>query len=545
MQRPNVRVSLANLGLLRGIQLKNLFAIVSMSLLCVLGIGLPSYARSPANRQPIPKQYFGLVATQDASFPLQVPYGQWRSWDMNYMAWPNMEICQAQTSSQTDPCFVWMWLDRQLASTLQQGVNETLYTLSRSPVWSVNLASDPDGVNGTACNYYQAPGSVPGQAPGQCLMPVDLNADGSGTNQIWKNWVTAIATHVNDPTYKQTHSHIHMWEPWNEFYRSDVLASSVGNPSFEGTFAQLVRLTEDLRCIVTGKGKIHNYPNPGQTTACTQTAIDPSAVISSPSTGQYDQQAAVLENFLYCNGTGTHAPKTGSMCTTGTGGSDAIDVINYHLYAGPVTPELVMTKQLPNALSLLQPVDLAKPLISGEGSWGDVTVLGTIWLDPYAQAGFIPRFFALYWSNNVKQNYWYSYDGDGRTGGITDGTQLLHPQGDAWLQTYNWLAGSTPDNATFCQMAGTVYTCDFTKSNGQKAELVWDSQYGQDCSTMNVPIVCGATAYTVPPAYSKDWIDLVGGSHRFENPVMIGANPILLESDSQPAPPTGLQASVK
>ncbi len=460
------------------------------------------------------------------------------------MAWPNMETCQAVSGSDSDPCFVWLWLDRQLADTFQAGVNETFYTLSRSPLWSVNLVSDPQGLNGTGCNYYQAPGSSPGTAPGQCLLPTDLNPDGSGTDQIWKNWVTAIATHVNDPTYRQTHSHIHMWEPWNEFYRSTVLADSTGSPSFQGTYAQLVRLTEDVRCIVTGKGTIHNDPSPGKSTACTQKAIDPEAVISSPSTGPYEQQAAVLENFLYCNGTGANAPKPGSMCTTGTAGSDAVDVINYHLYADIVTPEQMIGKFLPNALMLLQPVDQKKTLISGEGSWGNVNVATMIWTDSYAQAGFIPRFYALYWSSNVTQNYWYSFDGAGETGGLSDGTTLLYPQSDAWIQTYSWLAGSTPDKAPFCQSTGTVYTCDFTKSNGQKAELVWDSQYGQNCSAMSVPIICGNTAYPVPPVYSQDWVDLMGVSHLFQHQVTIGANPILLESGFQPLPPTNLQSRV-
>ncbi|HEY6410464.1 MAG TPA: hypothetical protein VIY29_23690, partial [Ktedonobacteraceae bacterium] len=243
--------------------------------------------------------------------------------------------------------------------------------------------------------------------------------------------------------------------------------------------------------------------------------------------------------------TGTNAPKPGSMCTTGTAGSDAVDVINYHLYSGPTTPEVVVAKQLPNALSLLQPVDRKKPLISGEGSWGDVTVSTTIWTDPYAQAGFIPRFYALYWSSNVSQSYWYSYDGAARTGGLSDGATLLHPQSDAWIQTYAWLVGSTPDHATFCLVTGTVYACDLTRSNGQKAELVWDSQYDQSCSTMNVPIICGNTAYTVPPLYNKDWVDLMGASHSFQTPVTIGANPILLESDLPPSPPTNLQTRVK
>jgi hypothetical protein len=487
-------------------------------------IGLSGWmAAQTIPSQPIPKTYFGQEADELPAFPLQVPYGQWRSWDFAGAQWIFIETCKAKSGNPNDPCFRWIDLDLEMASLLAQGVNETFFTLSRSPLWAVNLASDPQRLHGKHCNYYHDRGS--GGTPGQCLMPVDLNSDGSGANQIWKDWVTAIATHANDPGYRKTHTHIHMWEAWNEVDRSSILGTWTGTESFEGTYTQLVRMTEDLRCIVTGKGIIHNWPDAGQSTPCTAKAIDPEAVIATPSTG-VESPLEIGANFLYCK----HSPKPGSMCTTGMAGSRAVDVINYHLYASTTTPEQLVSKFLPKATALLKPVDMRKPLISGEGSWGTVTDRQNLWKDRYAQAGFVPRFYALYWSSHVTQSYWYAYNAT-NTGELFDGTKLLHPQSDAWIQTYNWLVGSTPDNATFCRVTGTVYTCDFTLANGQKAELVWDSQYGQNCSTMDVPIVCGNTLYTVPPVYRKGWVDLMGVGHAFENPVLIGANPILLKSD--------------
>jgi len=481
----------------------------------------------------IPNTFWGLIINQLTSYPLQVPYGQFRGWDSGGREWPEIESCQASSGDWHDPCFDWTTLDEQMADLMANGVNDVMYTLSRTPKWAVDLNSDPTGEAGTGCNYYRSGETRSGAAPGQCLPPVDLNADGSGQDEIWKNWVTAIATHVNDPTYLQTHAHVKYWEPWNEFNRSTVLAPGFsGELSFEGTYAQLVRLTEDSRCVITGTGTIHNDPSAGQSTPCTASPIDSSAVIVSPSSGTgLPQELNVMQNFLYCNGTGVHAPAPGSDCSTGNAGSQAVDIINFHLYAGAVTPEEVVNTQLPKGRAILQPADLNKPMVSGEGSWADPSKPGNLWSDPYAQAGFIPRFFALYWSAGLTMNIWYSYDTTvGELYDRSAGT-LSQPAATAWKSTYNWLVGAKPVYNPFCNHNGTVYACDFTEANGATAELVWDAQYGQNCSSMSNPTICGATNYNVPAQFNKDWIDVTGSVHSSSSTVTIGANPILLEGN--------------
>jgi hypothetical protein len=499
------------------------------------GLGSPSQKGTTTTiptAAAIPGSNWGLVVHALYNFPIQVPYGQARGWDWAGGQWPDLETCSAQSNSPDDPCFNWTKLDTALTALHQAGVNDILYTLSRTPGWAVNLTTDPTGLAGTACNYYQ--GQAWYKAAGQCLMPTDLNADGSGTDQMWKNWVAAIAARVNDATYLQTHAHIKYWEPWNEFDRSTTLLNNPGQPgeeSFEGTYAQLVRLTEDLRCIVTGKGAIHNYPLAGKSTPCTAIAIDSNAAIVSPSSGAAGVNLDVMQNFLYCNGTGAHAPLAGSQCNGANAGSQAVDIINYHLYANIVIPETVANSFVPNGRAILQAAEQNKPLISGEGSWGALTAPKVLWRDPYSRAGLVPRVFALYWSAGVAMNFWYGYDNIGNSG-IVDGStnQLNQPQAGAWIQTYHWLVGATPTNSPFCTSRGTVYTCDLTEANGLKAELVWDSQYGQNCSVMGQPIICGATQYQVPSQFNKDWIDLTGTTHPATVTVTIGANPILLES---------------
>ena len=489
-------------------------------------VGPLSVFMEPSNH--IPKEFFGMVTNNANTYPLLLTYGNWRGWDSG-MSWINVEQCKASSGNPSDHCFSWTVVDRILAATFQQGIQDGLFTFSRTPPWAVDLNSDPTGGQGKNCNYYIAPGTGV-NTPGQCLTPTDLNKDGSGTNQMWKNWVTAFVTHVNDPTYLKTHSHIQWWEPWNEFGRSTTLIDPpyTGTLSYEGTYAQLVRLTEDMQCIITGKGTIHNFPVKGSSTPCKATAIDSGAQISTPSGGIVGFSRPSLQNFLYCNA----SPPAGSECTTNDGGSKAVDGINAHYYSNTTTPEVIAFQRVPLLRGILSQDDLKKPFFNGEGSWGNVSNDGNIWTDKYAQAGFIPRYFALNWTQGLMTNYWYAYNQAGATGGLfdTNTNQLLHPQSDAWQQTTSWLIGSISVNNQFCQVTGTVYTCEMKLSNGKAAELVWDSAFGQNCSQMSQPLICGNTVYSVPVKYNGTWIDLMGVSHSLGQTVVIGANPILLKA---------------
>jgi hypothetical protein len=408
-------------------------------------------------------------------------------------------------------------LDTQQADLKIAGINDVFYTLSRTPAWGSQNTTDTD------CNYYGAGAAY----QGACYPPLDLNSDGTGTDQIWKNWVTAIATHANDATYLQTHAHIKYWEIWNEFYRSSTLGTynaCSGCLSWQGTYNQLVRLAEDARCIITGKGTIHNVPSAGSSTACSATAIDSNAEIVAPSTAANDGRGwKALQNFLYCN----NSPE--ATCSVGNAGAAAVDIIDVHLYAQWETPETVVTQDIPSFRAVLQPAEQQKPLWNGEGSWGVLSNPSSIWGDAYARAGFIPRFFALYWSAGVTENFWYSYDtNDGQLFDPVAG-HLLTPEATAWTSTYNWLVSAVPTQTPFCQTSGTIYFCDFGRANGYVARLVWDSQFGQNCTQMNNPVVCGNTIYNVPSQFNTDWVDVVGTVHPVLSTVMIGANPILLE----------------
>jgi Putative Ig domain len=461
--------------------------------------------------------YWGMDVNRPSDYPLLIPYGEMRLWD-SPAQWPDLETCQASSGSPTDSCFTWISLDAILSKLYNAGITDVFCTLSRTPAWGSTNTSDAN------CNYY----SLGAQYQGACYPPVDLNPDGTGANQIWKDWVSAIATRVNDPSYLQNHAHIKYWEIWNEFYRSATIenwASTPGNLSWQGTYNQLVRLAEDARCTITGTGVIHNVPSAGAVSSCTATAIDPNAQIVAPSTAaNVTDGLDAIQNFLYCN----HNPIT--TCSGGTAGATAVDIIDAHLYAQSETPETVVTNDIPHLQAVLQATEQQKPLWNGEGSWGPIPNSNSLWAnDSYARAGFVPRFFALYWSAGVTGNFWYSYDtNDGQLFDPSTGL-LLTPEATAWTTTYNWLVGAVPTQTPFCQTSGTIYFCDFRRANGYEDRLVWDSQFGQNCTQMSNPVICGDTTYSMPVQYNEDWVDVLGTVHPTSSTVVIGANPILLE----------------
>jgi len=385
-----------------------------------------------------------------------------------------------------------------------------------------------------------------------------MNPDGScsGTNStcaIWDNWVTTIARHVNDSTYRQTHAHIQLWEAQNEIHCDNTIVPGAcgGSGGTKATWAELLRMNEDLRCILKGVGTVHNYPTAGNSASCAsylstlgQTAVDVNGLVSLDSSSPTRFFApTIAQNYLYCNNNPSKDLGTSTSCTWSGGlnwGSSSVDIINFHFYITDEQPE----NDLPAGSSnnwvtsieaWLSPTDKAKPLINGEGSCGAANLGKHIWNDGYSVAAFVPRYLALLWSAGINQSFYYSYDGNCN---LWNG-RALTPAATASNSVYNWLVGATSVNSPFCSNAGTIWTCPLTEANGTAAELVWDSKYGPggttapaNCSTAPVPTICGSTTYTVPAVYSADWIDMAGTSHPFSPTVTIGAVPILLEGGS-------------
>ena len=76
-------------------------------------------------------------------------------------------------------------------------------------------------------------------ATGSAGLLADLNNDGSGTDQDWIDWVTAVAQR-NAGQYGSKIKYFEIWNEWNI------------QKFWQGTPAQLARMEQDARCVVEG-----------------------------------------------------------------------------------------------------------------------------------------------------------------------------------------------------------------------------------------------------------------------------------------------------
>ena len=475
---------------------------------------------------PVQNTFFGMHLHLNTSPVPAAMQGTGRIWDSASAQWPYLN-----TASNT---FVWTNLDNVLADYKAAGINDILYTLWRVPNWASSNAAD------SKCDYAQSLGS---KYYGECDLPGDINSDGTGTNLIWRTWVQNIAQHVNDTTYLATHAKIKYWEPCNECYRLTTLDPGYGSGgnvqvAYRGTYAQLIRLMQDARCIIIGNP---NDPITALGTTCGQagypvTGVDPTAQMVMPSTnpvqsGKNPPYPQVMQNLLYCTCAGNSCSASTTGCPTGSAGSAAVDIISTHLYPNTYTPE-----QIPNELAIvrsyLSAVDLAKPFWNGEGGWGQNTIATQVGDgDPDMEAAFIARFEVMAWASGITRSYWYEWDNAGygtlwspttNSGcSIAFTSGYICKPGIAYQQVYDWLVGST---LGACSVSGTTWTCSLTQSNGSQAEIIWNTS--QTCSNGT----CSSTQQSVPAMYSS-YSDLTGASYSINGTVPVGIKPILLRTE--------------
>jgi len=350
----------------------------------------------------------------------------------------------------------WSGLDIWMNHAQQHSVN-ILYAFGRTPRWASSKPTDTTCANG----------------PGQCDPPNDLKPDGTGTNQHWKSFVTAIAKHAA--------GRIRYWEVWNE----------APNPRrWTGTVAQMLRMASDARAIIK--------------------SIDPSAIILSPSTGiASSTQVSWMSNYL------------------AAGGGKYADVIAVHGYVQhgtvlPVPEDLIGFMSSFRSM-LASHSQGTKPIWDTEVSWGVQSITGLT--DKNLQAGFVARLHFMHSLTRIQRVYWYEWNN------ATAGTLWLADPNDpsapgtvlkpgiAYQQVYNWIVGATL--AKSCTTSGTIWQCGLTRPNGYVALAVWDRS--KTCSP------CTYTSYKVPLGYTK-YRDLSGHSKAITSTtVPIGYQPILLQ----------------
>jgi len=420
-------------------------------------------APGPAG-QGIAPDYFGLdifdtVLPSFGNHPWPTfPFGAVRLWD-SHTSW--LQIDGGPTAN---PEYDFSILDSWLQLAQQHRQNEVMYTFGQVPVWA---SSNP---NDLTCQH----GSWPA---GSCDAPSDVAPDGSGTDQIWQNFVTAIVNHNN----QSATAHITAWEIWNE---PTIPAE------WNGTVQQLARMAQDACKIIR--------------------ASDPSALITTPTPVPTAGLPAAAWMTQYI---ATAQVFSSSQCP-----APAADVITFHGYlsaAGVTQPEKIIDT-VAGMISTLSTTGLTNlPIWDTESDWGKNSDLP----DPDLEAAFLARFFLLQYSTGAARLYWYQYGNTGFGSLLVNGT--LNSAGIAYQQVYDWMVGATLTSP--CSQTGSVWTCHFTKPGGLQELAVWDAS--QTCSNGN----CTTSGYTPDSVYVK-FADLAGNAFSFTagTSVQIGAKPILL-----------------
>ncbi len=429
-------------------------------------------------------------------------------------------------------------LDTLLSTLKSRGINEVLITLGRTPNY---ISSKPADLG---CD-----GSNTGTA-GQCDPPSDVDAVsgsglGDGTDAAWRNYVTALLQHVTASGYTPSHAHIAFYEIWNEFHRSDTLnpnAVTCGVPpgaiscSYRGTYAQMLRMTQDLRCVVEGNA---SDPITARGTTCgsdgfRSTGLDPTAKISSGNAGgsSFDSGNQVMAGYLnFSNGAGLAA----------------IDFVGGHSYfdqSGSVPEDLMQY--------VAQEQSLASSLayFVGEGSWGKNDLLP----NPSLQAAYVPRWYLMLSILKVKRAYWFAWDE-----AVAEGTGSLWSSGNPsppaylqcqtpdnggdlcaggvsydqfvrWLSVPGFQLGSFTCPSSCTSPSHGVFTVNLSGSGGYKAAILWDSTPVANCFNSQ----CGSTSIGTGPSFVvQQWRDVTGVIHSGA-PTTIGASPIILENMAPP-----------
>ncbi len=394
---------------------------------------------------PIGNDFQALITHWYTKWPT-IPFSTIRMWDTGTF-WSELNPGPGQ--------YDWTVLDGWLSAAQMNHATIT-FTLGMTPQWA---SSDP---NNTICHI----------GPGECAPPDDLNPDGTGPDQHWKEFVAAIAQHAG--------TQISAWEVWNE----------PNNLFFwTGTYAQLARMAQDARSVIL--------------------SINPKAKMLNAGTSSLNFYGLVWwEGYA------------------AAGGLQWADVIAIHGDVNPYPPQCGVYPEPETFLTVMSNLRKVlvqygknnKPVWDTESSWGPTNL--DCFTDQDLQAAFLARYYLLHRSTGVRRFYWRAWiDGHG---GLYTTQQGLNKAGVAYGYLHDWLMGNALTSA--CTAKGTIWTCNFTGPNGYVAAAIWDT--GETCNNGD----CGTKLYPVAGRY-VDYRTLDGGTHQINNnTVPIGAKPIWVEN---------------
>lgn len=347
--------------------------------------------------------------------------------------------------------YTWGQLDDVLQKAEQYGTTVD-FVFYYTPSWA---SSEPSGNCGGTYN-------------GGCYAPNDLNADGTGTDQHVKDFMTALMTHVGAGKIKYI-------EVWNEFNIAE---------EWSGTMPQLVRMTEDVHAIAK--------------------AYDPNIEIVSP---------AESGDWVPTDDDFTGMAWLGKFLAAG--GGQYVDIIGLHGHN--TLPESIITRTNSALAQMALYGQNGKPIFDTEASWRITNGLAAD-----LQRGFLFREYLASLSTPTTAFYVYAYDIVDTASYWNMADQQVTRNGGAYKLFYSWLVGSTMTSKCQPQSTGSsTWSCTFDMSDGTKAMAIWNT-------AVTYP---NTVSVSVPSTYSKYFtMDGVSQSINSAHIVPIGYEPIWLEN---------------
>jgi len=345
----------------------------------------------------ISPQFFAMHASSSYPWPTAagVPFSSWRSLAGN-VYWSDINTAPG--------VYDWTKLDRWLTNTQEYG-QSMLYTVYYTPNWASQCPTC------TCASGHSALGG--------CDAPVDLNSDGSGTDQDLKNFIQALMQHVGP-------GKIQYLEVWNE--------PNIHN-EWGGTMQQMVRMTQDVRTVAK--------------------SLDPNVQIVSPAeTG--DGQLALKMTWL--------------LGFLNAGGGQYVDIIGLHGYV--YSPEDIITRLNATTAAMARFGQSNKPIFVTEGSWCcEHAPIATP-----EQPGFTFRQYLSLLSTPAQRFYLFNFSSFNEGNLWDTSAASMTSNGFAYKLFYNWFVGATMTAPCQAQAGNnSVWSCTFTKSQGYQAEAIWST----------------------------------------------------------------------
>jgi hypothetical protein len=240
--------------------------------------------------------------------------------------------------------------------------------------------------------------------PGAAAEPRDM--------EDWRTYVRTVARHCAGK--------VQAYEIWNEPNLKQF---------WSGTVDQMVQLTREAALIIR--------------------SVDPQTIIVSPAATQ-DRGTDWLAEFLK------------------KGGGDFVDVIGYHLYVAPQTPEATIAL-VSTVKRLMQEFGQSKkPIWNTETGWFLPKPF-----PPDLAAAYVVREFVLTWATGVQRLYWYAWDNHGWVSlETTDSdSSTLKPAGQAYAVAFRWLVGSHMLGCSADEQQ--TWTCELDR-DGNRQRILWN-----------------------------------------------------------------------